>query len=76
MKKAISYSLCFVLIVTILTGCGPSKKLPADQRRKLINDMETDTLTRLYDQQPGLKEKMNDGTRGFPYDNRRESIVH
>ncbi len=58
MKKTILSIIAVAAILTFTSGCGPSTKLPVAERRLLVRDMETETLKRLYKEQPGTKAKI------------------
>jgi len=61
MKKMKTTILSLLVIVTMLTlasGCGPSAKLTVPERQKIIVDMETETLQRLYQEQPATRDKI------------------
>ena len=40
-----------VVMLVVLTGCGPSSSLPVSERQQIIRDMEEETLARLYREQ-------------------------
>ena len=42
----------------LVSGCGPSAKYPVAKRQQLVQDMEAETLTRLYQEQPDTKDKI------------------
>ena len=42
----------------MVSGCGPSARLPVAERQQLIRDMETETLERLYREQPATKDRI------------------
>ena len=48
MKKMNITLLIVVTMSVLVSGCGPSSKLPVAERQKLIRDMETETLNRFY----------------------------
>ncbi len=58
MKKTILFSLAIATILSFISGCGPSAKLPVAERRVLVHDMEKETLKRLYAEQPGTRAKI------------------
>jgi len=58
MKKTFFSLLVVSIILTFVTGCGPSAKLPVAERQQLVQDMETETLARLYQEQPSTKNKI------------------
>ena len=57
-QKTILCLLGVISILTLVSGCGPSAGLPVTERRQLINDMETETLERFYQESPSLKDKV------------------
>ena len=58
MQKTIFYLLLAVTILSLVTGCGPSSKLSVVERQQSIGNMETETLQRLYKEQPATKAKI------------------
>ncbi len=56
MKKTI---LFLILIVIVISGCGPSsKKYTVGQRKQIINDMAAETLDRLYKEEASAGAQM------------------
>ena len=47
-----------VTSLVFLNGCGPSAKLPIGEQRQVVADMETETLARLYKEDPATKDKI------------------
>lgn len=58
MKKTILSFLSVIIILTLVSGCGPSAKLPVAERQKTIRDMESETLEKLYQEEPSTKKKI------------------
>ena len=58
MKKTVFCFLGVTTILTLLSGCGPSARLPVAQRQQLVHKMESETLERLYREQPSTKKKI------------------
>lgn len=58
MKKTIFSFLSVITMLALVSGCGPSARLPVAQRQQLVRDMETETLERLYQEQPSTKDKI------------------
>jgi lipid-binding SYLF domain-containing protein len=58
MKPTIFPLLLVVTMLALATGCGPSAKLTVPQRQKIVVDMETQTLQRLYQEQPATRDKI------------------
>jgi lipid-binding SYLF domain-containing protein len=52
--------MVFAAIITtvVLTGCGPSSKLPVSERISIIDQMEKETLQRLYEEEPSTKKEI------------------
>ena len=46
MKTTILMVLSVIVMVTLMSGCGPSAKLSVGERQQLIYDMEKETLMR------------------------------
>ncbi len=58
MQKTIFYLLLAVTILSLVSGCGPSSKLSVVERQQIVGNMETETLQRLYKEQPATKDKI------------------
>jgi len=58
MKKTILSILAVATVLPFMSGCGPSAKLPLAERRALVGDMETETLERLYREEPSTEAKI------------------
>lgn len=58
MKKTIFYLLPAIAILALIPGCGPSSKLSIIERQQIVGNMETETLQRLYKEQPSTKDKI------------------
>ncbi len=58
LKTTILPLLLVVTILALATGCGPSAKLTIGERQKIVADMETQTLQRLYREQPATRDKI------------------
>ena len=57
--KAIVYSFITVAVMlSLVSGCGPSAKLSVGERHQIIGDMETETLARLYSEHPDTKKRV------------------
>jgi lipid-binding SYLF domain-containing protein len=59
MKKRVG--VIVVLSIFVVAGCGPKKSLTLEERRQVVLDMEKETLTKLYAESPGAKEKVANG---------------
>ena len=62
MEKTIFSLLGVITMLMLVSGCGPSARLPVTERQQLIHDMETETLARLYQEQPSTKDKIKKAT--------------
>jgi len=58
MKTTVFSFLVVVTMLTLASGCGPSAKLTVPERQKIVVDMETETLQRLYSEQPATRDKI------------------
>ncbi len=45
-------------VSVLMSGCGPSGTLSVEQRRQAVLDMQTETLNRLYEEQPSTREEI------------------
>jgi len=60
---------------TLLSGCGPSARLPVAERQALIGDMETETLERLYKEEPAAREKIADSVGYGTFANANVNVI-
>ena len=58
MHSALLKTTTCLLLVAIVTGCGPRGNLTIEQKRQAIIDMEKETLARLYKESPDTKDKI------------------
>ena len=58
MKTTVFSLLGVIIILTLVSGCGPSAKLPIAQRQQLVLDMEAETLAKLYQQEPCTQKRI------------------
>ena len=67
--------LAAVIMLTLVTGCGPSAKLPVGERRQIIRDMETETLQRLYSEDISTKSKIRNAEGYGVFANANVNII-
>lgn len=58
MKKTLLSLMILSTILVLFSGCGPSGDLTISQRHSKIQDMEKETLQKLYTEQPSTKKKI------------------
>ena len=58
MKNTLLLVFVISTMLVLMSGCGPSARLPVAERHQLINNMETETLQRLYQEHPSTKDKI------------------
>ncbi len=61
MKKTSLLTVSAIIAITtlaFLSGCSPNAKLSIDEQRQAVTDMETETLARLYKEEPATKNKI------------------
>lgn len=75
MKKTIFCLFLTVTIIALITGCGPSSKLTIDERQKLVQDMETETLQRLYREEPATKDKIKNAAGYGVFSNANVNLI-
>ena len=46
------------VMLSLVSGCGPSAKLSVGERHRIIGDMESQTLARLYSEHPDTKKRI------------------
>lgn len=55
MKTTIFTLAAVMVMLSLVSGCGPSAKLSVGERHEIIGDMESETLARLYSEHPDTK---------------------
>ena len=75
MKNTILLFLSVTTMLTLVSGCGPSAKLPIAERKQLVRDMETETLQRLYQEQPSTKDKIKKAAGYGVFSNANINII-
>ena len=75
MKKTILSISAVVTMLTFMSGCGPSAKLPVAERRVLVHDMETETLERLYREAPATRNKIKNAAGYGTFANANVNLI-
>ncbi|MFC1739085.1 YSC84-related protein [Planctomycetota bacterium] len=75
MKKTIFSFLVVITVLSLMSGCGPSARLPVAQRKQLIGDMETETLERLYQERPSTKDKIKEAAGYGAFSNANVNLI-
>ena len=74
--KKILFSMLFVIVVlNFLSGCGPSKELTINQRQNRIMDMESQTLQRLYQEEPATRNKIKQAAGYGVFSNANVNLI-
>ncbi len=58
MKTKMILAMITVTAFVFLNGCGPNSKLSIGEQRQIVADMETETLARLYREEPATRDKI------------------
>ncbi|MHC5061312.1 MAG: lipid-binding SYLF domain-containing protein [Planctomycetota bacterium] len=75
MKTTIFSILLVAIMLALTTGCGPSKSLSVGERQKIVADMETLTLQRLYQEQPATRDKIRKAAGYGVFSNANVNLV-
>jgi len=75
MKKTTIYFLSMNLMLALFSGCGPSAKLPVVERRRMVRDMETETLERLYREDSSTKAKIKNAAGYGVFANANVNVI-
>ena len=76
MKTTVFSLLVVVMMLTFASGCGPSAKLTVPERQKIIADMETETLQRLYQEQPDTRDKIRKAVGYGVFSNANVNLIY
>jgi lipid-binding SYLF domain-containing protein len=58
MKMTVFSIVAIAMMLCSVSGCGPSGKLSVGERHRIIGDMESETLARLYSEHPDTKNRV------------------
>ena len=75
MKKTVIYILAVSVMSALVSGCGPSARLPVSERRQIVRDMEAETLERLYEEAPATKTKIKNAAGYGTFANANVNII-
>jgi lipid-binding SYLF domain-containing protein len=75
MQKTVFSLLGIITMLTLVSGCGPSSRLPVAERQQVIRDMETETLERLYREHPSTKNKIREASGYGVFANANVNII-
>jgi lipid-binding SYLF domain-containing protein len=75
MKTTLFSLLVVITMITLASGCGPSKKLTVPERQQRIVDMETETLQRLYLEKPSTKDEIKKAAGYGVFSNANVNII-
>ena len=75
MKTTILMVLSVIVMVTLMSGCGPSAKLSVGERQQLIYDMEKETLERLYKEDTTTKRKIKKAAGNGTFANANVNLI-
>lgn len=73
--RRVLFVMMGVVVLSMVTGCGPSAKLPIGEQRQVIRDMETETLARLYREEPAVKSKIKDAAGYGVFSNANVNLI-
>jgi lipid-binding SYLF domain-containing protein len=74
MKKATALISLLVLLITF-AGCSPGKNLTPAEQRDAINDMEAQTLQKLYAEKPSARDEVEKATGYAAFSNANVNII-
>lgn len=75
MKKTLYSLLAVSIMLALLSGCGPSTKLPVAERQQLVHDMAGETLARLYQENPSTKSKITEAAGYGVFSNANVNLI-
>ncbi|MHC4131706.1 MAG: lipid-binding SYLF domain-containing protein [Planctomycetota bacterium] len=75
MKENVFYLLIVLAMITLVTGCGPSKELTVPERQQVIVDMEKETLQRLYSEKASTKDEVRNAEGYGVFSNANVNII-
>ena len=75
MKKAFFKIVFGILIISMITGCGPRGNLTVAEKQQKIIDMEKVTLERLYKEAPETKDKIANAVGYGTFSNANVNLI-
>ena len=75
MTKTLCSVLAVAMVLSFVSGCGPSTRLPLADQRQSIRNMETETLARLYQEQPSTKDKIKEAAGYGTFANANVNLI-
>ena len=75
MKSLLSSIVVSIVVLALVSGCGPSKKLSVAERQDRIMSMETETLNRLYSEHPAARDKIKQAPGDGAFSNANVNLI-
>ena len=75
MRKMVFSFLSVIIILTLVSGCGPSGNLSIAERQQLVRKMEVETLEELYREQPSTKDKIKKSSGYGVFSNANVNLI-
>jgi lipid-binding SYLF domain-containing protein len=75
MKAKVLPLLAIVITSIIVSGCGPSSDLTIAERHQIVSNMETQTLERLYKEQPATRERIKNAAGYGTFSNANINVI-
>lgn len=67
--------VCCILVASIVIGCGPHGNLTVAEKQQKINDMEKETMERLYKEAPETKDKAKNAAGYAAFSNANVNLI-
>lgn len=75
MRNTIFCILLTVVLLLPFSGCGPSSNLSVTERQQIIGSMESETLARLYKEQPATRDKIKNAAGYGVFSNANVNLI-
>src|SRR5512136_2769553 len=72
--KVLNIIVCLV-VSAVIVGCGPHGNLTIAEKQQKINDMEQETLARLYKESPETKDKIKNAVGYGTFSNANINLI-
>ena len=75
MSKKVLLGVCCIFVASVVIGCGPHGNLTVAEKQQKINEMEQETMQRLYNEAPDTKEKVKNAAGYAAFSNANVNLI-
>jgi len=75
MFRKVLLAVCCIFAASVVIGCGPRGNLTVAEKQQKINDMEQETMERLYSEAPDAKDKAKNAAGYAAFSNANVNLI-